>query len=141
MLEQTNTWLVTARAHEHGESAARPEGRGLADLEPVAGHALEREALADRRGDDADLELPEAHPEADPRAAAEGHVGAARDLLALSFKEALGAERVRVLPHVGQPVRRPRAVVHGHAGGDAVAVQLEVRDGAARADPGRRVQP
>ena len=72
-----------------------------------------------------DLELAEAHPEADPRAAAERHVGAARDLLALAREEALGPERVRLLPHVGQPVRGPRAVVDRHAGGDAVAVQLE----------------
>src|SRR5215212_66261 len=121
--------LSTARTDPHGEPAPRPERRRLADLEPVAGQPLEREALADRRRDDADLELAEAHPEADPRAAAERHVGAARDLLALALQEALGAELVRVLPHVGQPVRDPRAVVDRHAGGDPVSVQLELRDG------------
>src|SRR4051794_39678894 len=131
----------TARTHAHRETAARPEGGRLADLEPVAGQSLEREALPDRRGDDADLELAEAHAEADPRAAAERHVGAARDLLALARQEALGAERVRILPDVGQPVRGPRAVVDRDAGGDPAAVQLELRQRAARADPGRRVQP
>src|SRR6185503_20290245 len=109
--------LLTARANPHGQPAARSERRRLADLEPVAGHALEREALADGGGDDADLELPEAHAEADPRAAAEGDVGAARDLLALAREEALREERVRVLPHVGQPVRGPRAVVDRHPRG------------------------
>src|SRR5687767_1396560 len=133
--------LLTARTHAHRQSTAGAERRRLADLELVAGQPLEREPLADGRRDDRDLELPEAHAEADPRAAAERHVGAARDLLALARQEALGAERVRLLPHVGQPVRGPRAVVHWHARGNAMAVQLERRQRAARADPGRRVEP
>src|SRR5215212_431577 len=113
--------LSTARTDPHGEPAPRPERRRLADLEPVAGQPLEREALADGGRDDADLELTEAHPEADPRAAAERHVGAARNLLPLPGQEALRAERVRLRPDVGQPVRDPGAVVDGHAGGDPVA--------------------
>src|SRR5215218_4134787 len=82
MLARGTVALLTARAHPHRQSAAGSERRRLTDLEPVAGEPLEREALADGGGDDADLELGEAHPEADPRAAAERHVGAARDLLA-----------------------------------------------------------
>src|SRR5687767_15919057 len=130
--------LLTARTHAHRQSTAGAERRRLADLELVAGQPLEREPLADGRRDDRDLELPEAHSEADPRAPAERHVGAARDLLALAREEALGAEGVRVLPDVGQPVRGPRAIVDGHAGRDLAAVQLEGGDGAARADPGGR---
>src|SRR5215211_1339730 len=140
MLARGMKLLPTARADSHRQPAPRPERRRLADLELAAGQSLEREPLADRGGDDADLELAEAHPEADPRAAAERHVGAARDLLALARQEALGAELVRVLPDVGQPVRGPRAVVDRHAGGDVVAVQLERRERATRADPGRRVE-
>src|SRR5688572_15851907 len=133
--------LLTARTDPHRQPAAGAERRRLADLELVTGQSLERETLADGGGDDADLELPEAHPEADPRAPAEWHVSAARDLLALARKEALGAEGVRVMPDVGQPVRGPRAVVDGHAGRDLAAVQLEGGDGSARTDPGGRVQP
>src|SRR6478735_824991 len=117
VLASPTTPLLTARAHHHRQPVARPERRRMADLEPVAGEPLERESLANRGRDDADLELAEAHPEADPRAAAERDVGAARDPLPLAREEALGAERMRVLPHVGQPVRDPGGVVDRHPGG------------------------
>src|SRR5215218_7028352 len=92
VLVPPTTPLPTARPDPHRQPAARSERRRLADLEPVAGQTLEREALADRGRDDADLELAEAHPEADPRAATERHVGAARDLLALAGEEPLWPE-------------------------------------------------
>jgi octanoyl-[GcvH]:protein N-octanoyltransferase len=53
-------------ADHHRQPLARPEGGRLADLQAEAGHALEPEALGDRLGDHPDLELPEAHPQADP---------------------------------------------------------------------------
>ena len=102
--------LPTARPDPHRQPSAGPKRRRLADLERVIGQPLERESLADRGRDDADLELAEAHPEADPRAAAERHVGAARDLLALALQEALGAEGVRLGLEVDRSGQRPRVV-------------------------------
>ena len=119
--------LLTARTTRIGSPPRGPSVGvwRISSRWPGSRSSVKRSRIA--RRDDADLELAEAHPEADPRAAAERHVGAARDLLALAGHEALGAEACGVLPHVRQPVRGPRAVVHGHARGDVVAVQLERR--------------
>ena len=101
---------ATRSRRRGSSSAARPSGRAWASGGSRArwpGSRSSRKRSSTRGGDDPDLELAEAHPEADPRAAAERHVGAARDPLPVAGREALGPERVRLLPHVRQPVARP----------------------------------
>ena len=88
-----------------------------------------------------DLLLAEAHSDARTRPAAERHIGALGDRLARAGREALGLEGVGVLPHVGQPVTGPRAVVDERLGGHGVPGKLEVVHGPPGPDPGRRVQP
>ena len=67
----------------------------------------ERQAGEDQRGDRADLELPEAHSDARPRAASEGDVGPLRERRPRLRSKALGAELLRLVKHVGQVVRGP----------------------------------
>ena len=62
----------------------------ICELEVVG--QREREAREQERGDRADLELAEAHPDARARAAAEGDVGALRERGLGLGREALGAE-------------------------------------------------
>src|SRR5207247_4149664 len=91
------------RAPGHDRQAVlRPDRRHLADLQAVAGDELQAVALEDPRGDDPDLGLAEAHPDAGARAAAEGDVGALGDLLPVAGREALGAESLGLVPDVGQ---------------------------------------
>src|SRR5207244_8372703 len=76
----------------HRQSAARREGRHLADPHLPGGLEVEAEAPEDRGRDRAHLELAEAHPDADPRAAAERYVGALGELRALLGRKALRPE-------------------------------------------------
>src|SRR5215210_170126 len=99
----------------HGQAAGRPERRRLADAQPEAVRHLDAKPPGDRRGDGPDLELAEAHAEADPGAPAERDVRALRDASALLGGEALGPELAGRLPDAGQPVRGPGGVVHGRA--------------------------
>src|SRR4051794_31338265 len=63
-----------ARCDPDGQAAAWPDRRHLAHRQLIARRDLEAPAPQDARGDRLDLELPEAHPDARARAAAERHV-------------------------------------------------------------------
>src|SRR4051794_30853821 len=136
----TTSSLRNLHPDSHRKSTRWAERRRLADPEAEAGLQLDAEPLADGGRDGADLGLAEAHPEADPGAAAERDVGALGNPLASLGCEAFGAERVRLLPYAGQPVRGPRGVVDRRALGDVVAAEVERARSAPRPDPGRRVE-
>jgi len=58
--------VPAARTHHHGEPVARAERRRRVHGHLAAWRELEPEALEDQRKKRLDLELPEAHAEADP---------------------------------------------------------------------------
>src|SRR4030095_6385561 len=116
------------------------KGRHLADGHLVVRWQLQPEALIEHRRDQLHLRLAEELADADPRAAAEGDVGAARQRgLALAL-EALGDERVGIAEDMGETVAGPGAVVHVRALWHLLARELEGAHRTAGADPGRGVE-
>ena len=132
--------VLSVRVGGDDQPSPRADRRHLPDLQRRVARQVEPEALEDARGDDADLGLAEAHSQARPRPASERHVGALGDALAVARGEALGAEGLGLVPHVGQAVARPGAVVDGHAAGHGDAGDHRGSDRAARSDPGGGVQ-
>src|SRR5215208_1301626 len=131
---------VSGRAHSHRQAALRAQRRRLADLEAVAAGQLQAVLAQDPRRDRLDLQLAEAHADALARTAAERDVGALRQRSPRVGSEALGAELVRVVPDVGQPVRGVGGVVDRRAFRHGDALELERAHGTARPDPGGRVE-
>src|SRR3954469_18895382 len=131
---------LTGSNDAHRQAAAGRERGHLADPHRPSGLQIEAETTQDRGGDRPDLELAEAHPDADPGAGAEGDVGALWELRPLLGREALGLERWGIFEHVRKPVGGPWGVVDRELDGDPVATELELDFGAAGADPRGRIE-
>src|SRR2546421_8455560 len=102
---------AAAAADQQRHAIAWTDRRHLPDAKLVSRLELEIELCEKRGGDRLDLELTEAHPDADPRAAAERHVGTLRQCRLRFRGEALRAELLGLGEHMRKVVRDPRAVV------------------------------
>ena len=87
----------------------RAQGDYRLEARGIARSGLRRVVLENTRENKPCLHLCERHADTGARAASEGEVRSGRDLLPVRRIPALGFERLRVLPDIGQAMNDPLA--------------------------------
>ena len=87
----------------------RTQGDYRLEARGVARRGLRRVVLENTRENKPCLHLCERHADTGARAASEGEICSGRDLLPVRRIPALGFERLRVLPDIGQAMNDPLA--------------------------------
>ena len=107
----------------------------------MAGPRAQPIPLDDHGEQDDRLHHGEGGAQAGPRSAAERDIGEFRPVLFLVGQEPLGLEHVRIAPQRLVPVQQPRHHQHHRPGGDAVPLDLVIRDRLPREHRDRRIEP
>src|ERR1700690_1276420 len=132
-----------SQVSEHFDAVPGPQGDGEKRLYVLAGHKRKAITLGDSGEEQRSFHHREAGTNADAGSTTEWKISEARDSTAADrvISPAQWIEALGIGKEADVTVCKPLHQENIRAGGDAVAVELEIVDGTAADAPGRRIEP